>query len=134
MEGRIEVVSGQGLLDARAMFASIVGPNRLAMAPRTTVTLKLSEGTLIAKNLGAADAYVLVGVGLPSNAAVNPLTTIFSKDPEMGFNNGLPVRLTDHVSTDFSILQLLLPGEALYAQITNAAVATQNVVVSTVQF
>ncbi len=135
MDGGIKITmqSGQGLLDARALWASIVGPQRLAMAPRKTVALLNDTTAEIAKNLGASDAYVLVGVSLPFNAPTNPLAVVFGKEEQLGFNTGLPVLLTDN-QINFTFTQLLLPGEQLFAQIMDPAVARQNAVVSTVMF
>jgi hypothetical protein len=130
---RIEMDSGVGLLDARAIWASIVGPQRLAMAQRTSVKLSSTETREVFKGLGAANAYVMVGVGLPFNAPVNPLQVVFGKDDQLGFNTGLPIRLTDSV-TNFTFTQLLLPGEQLFAQIMDMAVAEQNIIVAAAMF
>jgi hypothetical protein len=129
----ITLESGNGLLDARALWASIVGPQRLAMAQRKPVTLKLGETVMIAKNLGGSDVYVLCGVSLPFPAPTKPLAVVFGYEEQLGFNTGLPILLTDS-QTNFTFTQLLLPGEQLFAQITDPAVASQNVVVSTVMF
>jgi hypothetical protein len=135
MDGaRIELVSGAGLLDARAMWASIVGPHRLAMAPRKPVTMFLDRTIELVKNLGASDVYVFAGVALPFNSPTNPLAVLFDKNEETGFNNGLPGVLVPQVNMSFSFMQLLLPGEQLYGRIVSPGVATQNVVVSTVMF
>lgn len=137
MEGnrvkRIEIDSGVGLLDARAIWASVVGPQRLAMAQRVTVRLSSLETREVFKSLGAADAYVLVGIGLPFNAPVNPLAIVFGKEEQLGFNTGLPIQLTDSFS-NFAFTQLLLPGEQLFAQIMDTAVVEQNIVVASAVF
>lgn len=130
---RISLDSGAGLLDARAIWAAIVGPQRLAMSQRTSVRLSSTETREVFKSLGAANAYVLVGVGLPFNAPVNPLQVVFGKDDQLGSNTGLPIRLTDSV-VSFSFTQLLLPGEQLYAQIMDIAVAEQNIIVASAMF
>jgi hypothetical protein len=130
---RIVMDSGEGLLDARAIWASIVGPQRLAMAQRVSVKLSSTETREVLKSLGRANAYVMVGVGLPFNAPVNPLQVVFGKDDQLGFNTGLPIRLTDSV-TNFTFTQLLLPGEQLYAQIMDIAVAEQNIIVASAMF
>ena len=130
----ITLESGNGLLDARALWASIIGPNRLAMAQRTAVTLQRAVAVEVAKNLGASDAYIYVGVALPQNAPVNPLQVVFSRDDSTGRNTGLPAHLVDRVNQTFSFMQLLAPGEQLFAQITDANVEEANVVVATVVF
>jgi hypothetical protein len=129
----ITLESGAGLLDARALWASIVGPQRLAMARRTPVTLRNNETASIYKNLGGSDVYVLVGVALPFPAPTKPLAVAFGYEDQIGFNTGLPVLLTDS-QVNFTFTQLLMPGEQLFAQIMNPAVAQQNVVVATAMF
>lgn len=130
---RISLDSGAGLLDARAIWASIVGPQRLAMSQRTSVRLSSTQTREVFKSLGAANAYVLVGVGLPFDAPVNPLQVVFGKDDQLGSNTGLPIRLTDSV-VSFTFTQLLLPGEQLYAQIMDIAVVEQNIIVASAMF
>lgn len=131
----LELDAGRGLLSARAIWASVVGPQRLAMSPRKAVKLTNTEGAEIYKALGAANGYVLVGVALPFNASPNPLTVVFGRDQELGFNQGLPVRLTDN-QLNWAFTQLLLPGEQLFAQImTNPGPPIfQNVVVAAAIF
>ena len=80
-----------------------------------------------------SDAYVLVGVALPFNAPVKPLHIVFGKEDQLGFNSGLPVLLTDN-QINWNFTQLLMPGEQLFAQIMDAAVAQQNVVVASAMF
>ncbi len=125
---------GEGLSSMRALWAAIMGPYRLAMSRRQPVLLTNTEGTEIAKNIGVADAYVFIGVALPQNAAVNPLQVIFSRDGDSGRNTGLPCRLVDSVNQSFSFMQLLLPGEQLYCQITDINVPQASVVVAEAVF
>lgn len=136
MEGGIKVspVSGKGLLDARALYATTIGPFRLAMASRKPVTLFNNKAVEVAKNLGIAEAYVFIGMGLIFEAVVNPLALQLSKDDSIGVNSGLPVLLTGQVAGGFGFMQLLLPGEQLFAQIADPNVAQQNVVVAQVVF
>ena len=129
----ITLDSGAGLLDARALWASIVGPQRLAMSQKKPVSLRNDTTVEIYKNLGASNAYVLVGVALPFNAPVKPLHIVFGKEDQLGFNSGLPVLLTDN-QLNWNFTQLLMPGEQLFAQIMDAAVAQQNVVVASAMF
>jgi hypothetical protein len=103
------------------------------MSQRTSVRLSSTQTREVFKSLGAANAYVLVGVGLPFDAPVNPLQVVFGKDDQLGSNTGLPIRLTDSV-VSFSFTQLLLPGEQLYAQIMDMAVAEQNIIVASAMF
>lgn len=130
----ITLNSGEGLLDERALRASSVGPYRLAMAQRASVMLQRDNTVEIYKNIGAADAYVFVGVGLPWNAAVSPLEVIFARDDQMGPNSGIPARLGGAVNQTFGFMQLLMPGEQLFAQITDPNVEQQSVVVAAAVF
>lgn len=127
-----ELDGGRGLLSARAIWASVVGPQRLAMAARKPVVLTNTAPSQIYKSLGASDGYVLIGVALPFNAVPNPLTVVFGTDDQLGFNTGLPVRLTDN-QLNWAFTQLLLPGEQLFAQIMGATLK-QNVVVAAAIF
>jgi len=129
---KIELVSGKGLLDARALWASIVGPQRLAMAQKTVAKLVNTNAVEIFKNLGASNAYVLVGVGLPFSASMATLNVVFGRDEQLGTNSGYPQLLTKS-PVNFAFTQLLLPGEQLFCQITDA-VAQQNAVVAAVMF
>jgi len=129
---KIEMVSGKGLLDARALWASIIGPQRLAMAQKSVAKLINTGATEITKNLGASNAYVFVGVGLPFSASMATLNVVFGRDESLGTNSGYPQLLTKS-PTNFAFTQLVLPGEQLFCQITDA-VAQQNVVVSAVMF
>jgi hypothetical protein len=104
------------------------------MGSRNPVTLSNTETVEIAKNIGVADAYVFVGVGLPFTALTNPLAIQFSKDDETGISTGLPVLLSGQVAGSFGLMQLLLPGEQLFAKIADPNVAEQQVVVSQVMF
>ena len=133
IEQLIEVLHGNGMLSLRAYWASVVGPQRLAMATRRVIELTTSDTARIYGNLGTADAYVFVGVSLPFNAPVNPLTVVFAKEDKTGFNTGLPVRLTDN-QVNYGFTQLLLPGEELFCQIMGGNIEKQNVVVATAVF
>ena len=130
----VELDPGTGLLSFRALWASIVGPHRLAMAARKVVTLNNTSAAEIYKSLGASKGYVLVGVALPYNANTNPLQVVFGTDDQLGFNTGLPVRMIDSMLPNFAFTQLLLPGEQLFAQIMDVNVAEQNVVVAAAIF
>lgn len=132
---RLVMESGKGLLDARALWASLVGPYRLAMAQRTSIELFSDRAIDVAKNLGVSDVYLFVSVSLPNDAAVNPLSAIFGREDTLGTNTGSPILLTNQAGIHVaSFMQLLLPGEQLFGQITNLAVASQRVVVSAVMF
>lgn len=130
----IETKPGLGLLSAEAYWASVVGPQRLAMAARKPVPLNNTAGTEIYKVLGASNGYVLVGVALPFNFP-NPLQVAFGTDEQLGFNTGWPFTLIGNQNAHiFQFTQLLLPGEQLFAQIMDPAVPKQNVVVAAAIF
>lgn len=135
----LETFSGRGLADARALWAAIVGPHRLAIARSKSIELRQDAGGEIYKNIGAADGYVLVGVALPISAPTNPLNVIFGDSDQLGINASAPFVLNSQMGgggfgpTGF--MQLLLPGEQLYAQIVDTSItsgATQRVVVAAV--
>ena len=116
---------GAGLLSAKAIWASIVGPQRLAMSKRVSLQLTNTETRLVYKNLGAADAYVFVGVALPADYTGAPLVTAFSRDDEIGVNTGMPAIITPHMGggglAPSGFMQMLMPGEQLYARIVDPA-------------
>lgn len=132
--------SGKGLLDARALWAAVVGPHRLAMAQGKSVELGQEDPEQIAQNIGAADALKFVGVALPFDATAVPLATIFSREAQLGKNASAPYNLNGQMGgggfgpTGF--MQLLLPGEQLYALIApvGGAPTSQRVVVAEVVF
>ncbi len=135
----LKMVSGRGLLDARALWASQVGPLRLAMAQSRSVTLTQEGPTEIYKSMGTADAYVFVGVSLPADDPAITVPTIFSQSDSLGTNSSVPIALAPAMigGTFFPVgfSQLLMPGEQLFAQLTPAApVTTQRIVVSAVVF
>ena len=133
--------SGQGLLDARALWASIVGPARLAVSQSAVVRLRPDQPEQLYKNLAGANVYVYLGVSLPGGALVATLGTLLSNSSNLGSNNSAPAVLVQSmISGNFfttGFAQLLLPGEELYAQINDAAFpvgTSQNVVVATAIF
>lgn len=140
MDGQqIQLDAGSGLLSARALWAALVGPHRLAMAQGTSVQLSQQNIAEVAKNMGSADAFVFVGVALPANTAIGTvIPAIFSRESEPGENTGMPTILTPampgmNIFNGFS--QLLQPGEQLYAKLaTTSPVTVQRVVVSKVMF
>ena len=110
--------SGRGLLDARALWASIVGPQRLAMGAKQSVVLSSTKATKIGDNIAAADAYVLIGVRAVDHGT--PTIVLFSKDDSIGVGSGFPVVITGAGASfvDGGFTQLLLPGEQLFAQLS----------------
>jgi hypothetical protein len=137
---RLELDAGEGLLSARALWAAIVGPHRLAMATGTSKTLFTSKSTEVAKNIGAANVYVFVGISLPPGAEVSPLTVYLSREPDLGKNASATYLLNGQMGGGgfgpSGFMQLLGPGEQLFAKIAEdlGAPETQKIVVSQVQF
>jgi hypothetical protein len=137
----IELTHGRGLLDARALWASIVGPHRLAMTTKRTVELRVDRAVEIARNIGLADAFVFVGVSLPANAPTIPLLILTGQEETLGESTSGSQVLTNQMGggafAPSGFMQLLQPGEQLFAQINDPAVAagfTQRVVVAAVTF
>ena len=139
---RIVIESGAGLLDARAMWASLVGPYRLAMAQRRLVRLEGVKGVEIAKNLGASNVYLFVGVHLVPDGDGSSLSVRFGLDEELG-GNALPFRLINVAGSVVSgatpalerFGQIVLPGEQLFMRADGVAESAVNqIVVSTVMF
>ena len=134
----LEITDIPGLGNARALWASIVGPYRLAMATKTPVRLNANNGVLIKKNIGAGQGYVLVGVALPITAVVSPLAVIAGDSEQLGTNSGTPQIITRHMGgggqSVAGFMQLLLPGEQLFAQIVDPAftASEQQVIVASV--
>ena len=136
----LETFSGEGLADARALWAAIVGPHRLAIARSKSIELRQDAPAEIYKNIGAADGYIFVGVALPITAATNPLNVLFGDNGDMlGTNSNAPYVLNSQMGGGgfgpSGFMQLLLPGEQLYAQIVDTGIAagtTQRVVVAAV--
>lgn len=125
--------SGQGLLDARAIWASIVGPQRFAMGAKRTFVLKSTETLKIGDNIAVAGVYVLIGVQAVDQA--NNLIGLFSKDDNIGQGSGFPVVLAGPGFSATPFTQLLLPGEQLFAQLSPELVANNpRVIVSQVTF
>lgn len=134
----LQLLSGKGLLEARAIWAALVGPHRLALARSKAVTLSTTQAVEIYKNLAAADAVVFVGVSLPAGAA-GPIPVFFNASGEGGRNTGTPAALVSQMIGGTFInegfTQILLPGDQLFGQLDpSAPAATQQVVVSAVVF
>lgn len=128
-ESMLQLDSGKGLLDARAMWAAMVGPHRLAMANKYPFELYNNKATQLHRNLGADSAYVFIGVALPADVGVITLNTVFGKDDSLGANSGAPYVLSPQMGGGGfgpnGFMQLLLPGEELYAQIVGPGMPTQ---------
>lgn len=135
----IALAPGKGLLDARALWASVVGPHRLAMAKGSSVPLTNSRPEEIARNMGSAGALMFVGVSLPgATPAPAAVSILFSKQEALGANASAPFNVNGQMGgggfgpTGF--MQLLLPGEQLFAQVAPGGPAALAVVVAQVQF
>jgi hypothetical protein len=135
---QLEFSSGRGLLDARAVWASVAGPHRLALTLTHSVEMRTDRAVQIIKNLGAADAYVFAGVALPFDAPLVPLPVFFGGSEQLGKNAGSPYLLTPQMGGGgFGVsgfMQLVLPGEQLYGQLAPGGPLTQRVVVAEVVF
>lgn len=135
-DAKITVKSGAGLLDARVMWAMRAGAARLALGAQRNVELFFDHSTQISKNIGIADAYVFIAVALPHNAPTKPLGVAFSGSESMGPNSP-PFALNDSLIIGGALTpfyQLLCPGEEVYGQIMDPAVASQKIIVVEVTF
>jgi hypothetical protein len=140
----IQLFSGRGNLDARALWASIVGRYRLAHGEKSFKQLSLAKGSIqVARNIGSAGVYQLVGISLPAGAPVDPVPVVFSSQSITGTNTGIPVRLTAAMGQQDvggpvvgggSYMAVLQPGDELYAVIAPGGPATLSLVVTQVSF
>lgn len=138
----LKLLSGRGLLDARALWATLVGPNRLAMAQAKSLTLHVDRSTELFKSMGAADAYVFIGVSLPAGdpGGAGGIPVLMGRDSELGVNTSIPSLISTIMigGTFFPVgfTQLVMPGEQLYAKLAPpvAPGTTQQIVVSAVVF
>jgi len=136
---KIEFSSGQGLLDARALWASVVGPHRLAMAKGTSLRLRNDRVTEVARNIGAAKVFMFVGVSLRGeNPAPAAVEVLFSKQEALGNNTSAPFNVNGQMGggafAPSGFMQLLLPDEQLFAVVAPGGPQELQVVVAQVQF
>jgi len=139
MEGLpFKLDEGRGLLSARALWASIVGPQRLAMTEQISKLLLPEQPVELFSNIGAADAYVFIGVCLPVNSLLATVSVLLSRGDVLGFNTAAPFLLNRVMGSGqvAGFMQLLQPGEQIYGQVVDPAVgvAGQRVVVAAVTF
>jgi hypothetical protein len=133
-------ITGKGLLDARALWASIVGQQRLAMGAKQSFVVKANQSVKIGDNIGAADAYVLLGVAGTETTPGTPTFVLFSKDDIIGEGSGIPYMFGIFGASPAPppFTQLLLPGEQLFVQLSATAlvfgVTEARLVVSQVTF
>lgn len=139
----LEMLSGYGNLDARALWAGIVGRYRLTHGDKVAFVVRQDRPLQVANNVAKHGVYKFVGISLPVGAPVNPLSVLFTQDEKVGANTAIPVRLTDAMGNQdagapavgggafYAILQ---PGEQLFAQLPTGAVTTANLVITRVSF
>jgi hypothetical protein len=137
---------GQGLLGARALWAGVVGPQRLAMARGSTVRLRRGVTVEVARNMGAADAVMFVGVSLQgtddSVFFSDIASVLFGRENQLGVNSSYPTVLVQSMSNYaffYGLTQILMPDEQLFGQlvsglINGSPVDEIPVVVKQVQF
>ena len=125
----ISLISGNGILDIRAVIANVVGPSRLPMGAKSTYQLKTMEPTQIATNIATADAYVLLGIAAESGQDPSGASGLLGYEGQLG-KNSWPVQFLPNGNI-YPIVTLLLPGEELFGQATDADV---RIVVSQVTF
>lgn len=142
-EMMIEMLSGQGNLDARVLWAALAGKYRVAHGEKKAYTVQQNNAIQIANNFARRGVYMFVGVSLPLGAATNPVSMLFSSEERIGFNTSVPVRLTDSMGQGdvgapavsggafFAILQ---PEDQLFAQLPAGALTSAQILVSRVSF
>jgi hypothetical protein len=126
----LELDRGQGLLGARALWAGVVGPSRLAMAKGSSLILRRDRPVEVAKNMGSADAVMFVGVALamPDEGFVQGIQAgaLFGRESQLGKNASMPTILLPSMpgyQFAFGLTQILLPGEQLYGQLAGTNVS-----------
>ena len=111
---------GYGVLSARALWASLVGPHRLPMSPRKIVQIPQGNAAELTKNLGTSDAYVFVGIAAQPGQGGLPI--FLGRDNNLG-NGSWPVILTLGEANQYPVTALLMPGEQLFAQTQDGSAA-----------
>jgi len=139
----IEMLSGVGNLDARALWSAVVGRYRLAHGDKKPYTVTQNQPIRVANNIAKYGVFMFVGISLPAGAPNNPLSILFSQDERIGSNTAIPVRLTDAMGGPdvgapavgggafYAVLQ---PGDSLYSQLPPGAVTSANILVTRVAF
>lgn len=132
---RLQFDQGDGLLQARALWAAQVGPWRLAMAKGSAVELRNDRAEEIAKNMGAANAVMVVGVSFRAGGPFE--TALFGDQETLGENTSAPYSLSPNMGPYGEVpgfVQILLPGEQIYGQLARGGTPRLWVVVKQVQF
>lgn len=130
----VSTEAGLGNLSAKAYFASIVGPRRVALGSRKKFTLvndipvRLIGNTGIQGSQGAA-CFVSVTL-VPGQAAT---LVLFGSDENPSDDNGVPEVLSTATSGVLRFQAALSPGEQLFAALPSTAPPNSSVsiVVST---
>lgn len=129
-----EIWPGAGNLRLDVLFASYIGPVRVAHGAKAVVKLTGGTAKRIVGTTGASgsDSVSFVRVYLASNQ-LGPVSILFGTSETLG-SSSIPVNLTGTVAVGQEASRffdaILLPGEELYAQ----TAPTVNLIISQVWF
>jgi len=124
---------GEGNLSAKAYYASIVGPRRVALGSRRKFTLTNSQSQKLASNTGIQGARGVCFVNVTLVPGQTAELILFGSDENPSDDNGVPRVLSTATSGVLEFQAALSPGEMLYAALPSTAAANSSVslVVST---
>lgn len=130
----VKTEPGEGNLSAKAYFASIVGPRRVALGSRRKITLTNDNPVRLVGNSGIKGrngeaCFVSVSL-VPGQTAE---LVLFGSDENPSDDNGIPETLSTAASGVLRFQAVLNAGEQLYAALPSTAPAGSSVsiVVST---
>jgi len=110
-----DLLPGRGNLDLRMLFASIIGPRRLAFGAKSTIKVSEQTPTLIARNNQGTHPW-FVAVSLSIDIA-GPIKILFSNGPVLDKGSAIPILLTNNTGQSGSTFETTLgPGDELFAQ------------------
>lgn len=114
--GELRFKPGEGNLQLALLFASIVGPLRIAHGVKRAVRLEKDEAKKVSNNSSASRHVLYVTLYLPISDENKLLLTVGGEDTP-GDNSGLPVELAPRIGLEGGVgfSAVLLPGETLYA-------------------
>lgn len=128
--------AGKGIMDIRALIASIVGPHRLPHGTMTSHVLDVgkAEGVKIGDNIAVADCISFLGIALEQTADDEPEEgrpgLLSTTDIASGVSSSWPVFFFPSANSH-KLTALLLPGEQLFAYTLGESC---RIIVSEVQF
>jgi hypothetical protein len=117
----IDTIPGMGNLDARMLWAAVVGPMRVCHGTDKTLNLAANTPVQVASNPAPSDRVMFVGVSLPIGAA-GPAPLVFSRTSDVLGAANVPAVLEPRIGAPagISFQAVLAPGEELYVQSSTA--------------